>query len=185
MEDKEAKAREMMIASLAVAMKTESGIGILHTDGGTEIEKEPENTGKEIATVTGLRGKSVTVTATVTGVTGKGGIETVTRGETARDARNVRREKTEINRKNNEKKKDTVRRRAQKRPAARKRESWCQLRKRAEELASQRNRKMKILNRERKVSVLLHRDHVDVVWRDVKCLLELLIALDLTVAVGS
>jgi len=46
LEDKEAKAREMMIASLAVAMKTESGIGILHTDGGTEIEKEPENTGK-------------------------------------------------------------------------------------------------------------------------------------------
>jgi len=107
LEDKEAKAREMMIASLAVAMKTESGIGILHTDGGTEIEKEPENTGKEIATVTGLRGKSVTVTATVTGVTGKGGIETVTRGETARDARNVRREKTEINRKNNEKSKST------------------------------------------------------------------------------
>jgi len=45
LEDKEAKAREMMTANLAVATRTESGIGI-HTDGGTEIEKEPENTEK-------------------------------------------------------------------------------------------------------------------------------------------
>lgn len=45
LDDKEAKAREMMTASLAVAMKTESGIGI-HTEGGTEIVKEPENTEK-------------------------------------------------------------------------------------------------------------------------------------------
>lgn len=35
----------MMTASLAVAMKTESEIEI-HTDGGTETEKEPENTEK-------------------------------------------------------------------------------------------------------------------------------------------
>ena len=45
LEDKEAKAQEMMTASLAVAMKTESGIGS-HTEGGTEIEREPENTEK-------------------------------------------------------------------------------------------------------------------------------------------
>ena len=81
--------------------------------------------------------------------------------------------------------KDTVRRRAQKRPAARKRESWCQLRKRAEELARQKNQRMKTLSRERKVSGLLRRDHEDVVWRDVKCLLEALIVLDLTFEVGS
>ena len=37
--------------------------------------------------VTGLRGKSVTVIVTVTGVTGKGGIETVTKEEIGRDAR--------------------------------------------------------------------------------------------------
>ena len=66
--------------------------------------------------------------------------------------------------------KDTVRQRAQKRPAARKRESWCQLRKRAEEPARRRNRRMKTLSRERRVSGLLHRDHEYVVWRDVKCL---------------
>lgn len=158
MQDKEAKAREMMTASLAAAMMTESGIEIL-TDGVTEIVKEPENTEKEIVTVTGLRGKSVTVIVTVTGVTGKGDIETGTKEETVRDARSVRREKTEINRKNNVKKKDTVRRQAQKRPAVRKRESWCQLRKRAEELASQKNRRMKTLSRERKVSGLPHREH--------------------------
>ena len=80
--------------------------------------------------------------------------------------------------------KDTVRRRAQKRPAARKRESWCQLRKRAEELARQKNQRMKTPSRERKVSGLLRRDHKDVVWRDVKCLLEALIVLDLTFEVG-
>jgi len=45
LEDKEAKAREMMTANLAVVTRTESGIGI-HTGGGTEIAKEPENTGK-------------------------------------------------------------------------------------------------------------------------------------------
>jgi len=148
----------MMTANLAAAMKTESGIEIL-TDGVTEIVKEPENTEKEIVTVTGLREKSVTVIVTATGVTGKGGIETGTKEETVRDARSVRRVKTEINRKNNEKKKDTVRRQAPKRPAARRRESWCQLRKRAEELASQKNRRMKTLSRERKVSGLLHREH--------------------------
>lgn len=81
--------------------------------------------------------------------------------------------------------KDTVRRRAQKRPAARKRESWCQRRKRAEELARQKNRRMKTLSRERKVSGLLPRDHEDVVWRVVKCLFEVLIAQHLTVEVGS
>lgn len=40
----------------------------------------------EIVTVTDLRGKSVTVIVTATGVTGKGGIETVTK-EIGRDAR--------------------------------------------------------------------------------------------------
>ena len=57
--------------------------------------------------------------------------------------------------------KDTARLRARKRPpAALKRENWCPLRKRAEERANRKNQRAKILSRERRVSELLHPDHV-------------------------
>lgn len=101
----------MTIASMAVAKKTENGIET-RTDGGTEIGKDLENIAKGI--VTGLRVENVTVTEI--GVTEKDGIVTATKA-TATDERNVRLEKTEINPRNREKKKDTARMPAPKLPA--------------------------------------------------------------------
>lgn len=146
----------MTTVSLAAVTKTENGIGI-HTGGGTEIGRDPENTGTEI--VTGLRVESVTVTGI--GVTETEDIVTATKEETEKGERSGHLEKTEINPKNKEKKKDTARLRAPKRPVeARKRVNWCRLRKRAEEHVSQRNPRTKILSRERRVSGLLPHDHV-------------------------
>jgi len=147
----------MMIVSLVVAKKTENGIGI-HTDGETGIGTDPENTG--IGIVTGPHGKSVIVTVTGIDVTEKGDIVTVTKVETEKDERSGRREKTEINPKNKEKKNDIARLRAPKRLAAQKRENLYPVRKRAEEHANQKKQRTKILSRERRVSGLLHHDPV-------------------------
>lgn len=88
---------------MAAAMKTENGIEI-HIDGGTGIGRDPESIGRGLVIV--RREESVTVTEI--DVTENEDIGTVTK-ETEIDERSGHRAKTEINRKSNERRKDTAR----------------------------------------------------------------------------
>lgn len=161
---KAARVRETTIASLAVVMKIGNVI-VIHIDVETEIGTEAVNTEKEIVTEIVLHVKSVIVIVTEIGVIEKEDTVTVTK-ETEKDVRNVHREKikTEKSQKNNEKKKDIVKRQGLKLPVARKRENWCRARRRVEEPGRRKKLRAKILSREKKVSGHQHHDHAQIVW---------------------
>lgn len=149
-----ARALVTTTANMEAVMMTEKEI-VIHTDGGTEIGKDPESIGRELVIV--RRGESVIVIGI--DVTENGDIVTVTR-EIEIGERSGPLVKIEKSPKNNEKRKDTARTQIPKPQAGLKRGNWYPARKRVEGHVSRKKRRTKILNPGKRVSGPPHLKHV-------------------------